>query len=56
MAKCEELMKIDPNNRDMQSVFTTLVNNYTLYWQCSTHVDRWNEWYNKQKEIYDKVK
>lgn len=54
MAQCEELMKIE--NRDMQSVFNVLVNNYKLYYQCSTHVEGWNEWYRRQKDIYDKVK
>lgn len=56
LAKCEELMKIDPAARDMQNVFNTIVQNYTLYWQCSTHVDGWNEWYQKQKKIYEEVK
>lgn len=56
VAKCEELMAIKPDQRDLQNVFEIVVKNYVLHYQCSNHVEGWNEWYKKQKEIYDKVK
>jgi hypothetical protein len=34
----------------------TVVENYTLYYQCSTKVEGWQEWYSEQKKIFDEVK
>lgn len=31
----------------------TVVNNYVLYHDCARKVDGWNEWYIKQKKIFD---
>jgi hypothetical protein len=32
-----------------------VVENYTMYYECSTKVEGWNEWYVEQKKIMDKV-
>lgn len=53
---CPDLVKIEGDQVAITELLKTVVNNYTLYYQCSLKNDGWNEWYKKQKEIYDKVK
>jgi hypothetical protein len=31
----------------------TVVDNYMLYHECSRKVEGWNEWYIRQKEIFE---
>lgn len=33
-----------------------VVNNYTEYYQCSTLVEGWQEWYKNQKKIFEELK
>lgn len=53
---CPDLQKIEGDQVAITELLKTVVNNYTLYYQCSLKNDGWNEWYKKQKEIYDKIK
>lgn len=53
MPKCEDLKQIPPDSANMSAVFKIVVENYTLYWQCSNQVDGWKEWYDEQKRIYE---
>lgn len=53
MPKCEDLKQIPPDSANMSAVFKIVVENYTLYWQCSNQVDGWKEWYEEQKRIYE---
>jgi len=52
---CEELNKLSDEAK-LSDVAKTVVNNYTLYHQCSSKVDAWIDWYNSQKKIFDEVK
>jgi hypothetical protein len=56
MKKCEELKKVEGDQVLITEMLRTVVHNYTLYYQCSTKVEGWQEWYNEQKKIYDSVK
>lgn len=31
----------------------SVTNNYTTYHTCANRVDAWNDWYAKQKKIFD---
>lgn len=53
---CPDLQKIEGDQVAITELLKTVVNNYTLYYQCSLKNDGWNDWYKKQKEIYDKIK
>ena len=53
---CPELKTIEGDKVAITELLKTVVNNYTMYYECSLKNDGWNEWYKKQKEIYDKVK
>lgn len=54
--KCEDLKTIAGTQVSLVDLMKTVVNNYTLYYECSNKVDGWNDWYNKQKEIYEQVR
>jgi inhibitor of KinA sporulation pathway (predicted exonuclease) len=54
--KCEDLRKIEGDRVAITDMLKTIVENYSLYYQCSAKVDGWNEWYQQQKKIYEAVK
>lgn len=54
--KCPDLKQIEGDQVAVTDLLKAVVNNYTLYYQCSLKNDGWNDWYKKQKEIYDEVK
>ena len=53
---CPDLKMIEGDKVAISDLLKAVVQNYTLYYQCSLKNDSWNEWYKKQKEIYEKVK
>ena len=56
MEKCKDLIQIEGNQIPITDFLKTIVQNYTLYYECSSKVDGWQDWYEKQKKIYDKAK
>lgn len=54
--KCPDLKQIEGDKVAVADLLKAVVNNYTLYYQCSLKNDGWNDWYKQQKEIYDEVK
>ena len=56
MKKCEELMTIEGDKVAITEVLKTVIHNYSMYYQCSTKVEGWQEWYNKQKKLYEEIK
>lgn len=56
MKKCEELKTVDGDKVLITDLLKIIVQNYTLYYECSTKVDGWQEWYTEQKKIYEKLK
>jgi hypothetical protein len=53
---CPDLKKIEGDKVAVQDLLRAVVENYTLYYQCSVKNDGWNDWYKRQKELYDQVK
>lgn len=53
---CTPLKKIDGESISIVDLHKVVVENYTSYYECATKVEGWNEWYTKQKKIYDEVK
>jgi DNA-binding transcriptional regulator YbjK len=53
---CPDLKKIEGDKVSFQDLLKTVVENYTLYYQCSLKNDGWNDWYKRQKELYNQVK
>ena len=56
MKKCEALKKVEGDKVAITEMLKVIVQNYTLYYECSTKVDGWQDWYNEQKKIFDSVK
>jgi 3-deoxy-D-manno-octulosonate 8-phosphate phosphatase KdsC-like HAD superfamily phosphatase len=54
--KCEQLRKIEGDRVAITEMLKVVIHNYTLYYECSTKVEGWQEWYNTQKKIYESVK
>lgn len=53
MKKCESLKKIEGDKVAITDMLKVIVHNYSLYYECSTKVDGWQEWYNEQKKIHE---
>jgi hypothetical protein len=56
MKKCEKKKKIEGDKVAITDMLKVIVQNYSLYYECSTKVDGWQDWYNEQKKIFDNVK
>jgi hypothetical protein len=56
MKSCESLKKVEGDKVAITEMLKVIVQNYSLYYECSTKVDGWQEWYNTQKKIFDSVK
>jgi uncharacterized protein YceK len=50
---CPDLKQIEGDKVTITDLLKSVVNNYTLYYQCSVKNHGWNEWYNKQKKIFE---
>lgn len=55
MKQCEALKKIEGDKVSITDMLKVVVHNYSLYYECSTKVDGWQEWYNTQKKIHDEA-
>lgn len=56
LEQCPELQQITGDKVAITELLKVIVNNYTLYYQCSNKVDNWQEWYQEQKKNFDSVK
>ena len=55
MVKCPQLEKVS-ETPTLSDVAKSVTNNYTTYYECAVKHDAFVEWYNIQKEIFNKVK
>ncbi len=53
LEKCESLRKADTSKTGITDLLKTVVENYSLYYQCSAKVEGWQEWYDGQKKIFE---
>jgi hypothetical protein len=54
--RCESLKKVEGDKVAITEMLKVVVQNYSLYYECSTKVEGWNDWYEGQKKIYESVK
>ena len=54
--RCEQLRKIEGDKVAITEMLKVVIHNYTLYYECSTKVEGWQEWYDTQKKIYESIK
>ena len=55
MKRCEDLKKIEGDRVAITDMLKVVVTNYTLYYECSTKVEGWQDWYTEQKRIHDEA-
>jgi hypothetical protein len=54
MQACPVLQKLEPGAK-LSDVSKTVSLNYETYYECAVKVDGWIEWYNIQKELFNKI-
>lgn len=53
---CPDLKQTPIETAKMSQVLDVVVDNYSQYHECQEKSDAWNNWYNKQKKIYEEIK
>ena len=56
MAKCPELKTITGDRISIVDFTRTVTENYTTYYECAARSEAWQEWYTRQKQIWEEVK
>lgn len=56
LLKCEKLETINKPTVVLSELMKTVVSNYTKYHGCAELVNAWQDWYTKQKHVFDAVK
>ena len=51
---CPSLQKLSPDTK-LSDVSKTVTVNYTTYYECAIKLDSWIEWYQVQRNIFEKV-
>lgn len=52
---CPQLQTV-PDNVKLSGLTSTVTANYSTYYECAVKVDKWNEWYEIQKRIFESIK
>jgi len=55
MKQCDDLKLLAGDKVSITDLLKVVVENYSLYYECSNKVDGWNDWYKSMKRIYDEV-
>ena len=53
MVKCPELKTIAGEKVTIVDFTKTVTENYTTYYECAAQTEAWQEWYTRQKKIWD---
>ena len=53
MQRCADLKTITEDSVSIVDFVKTVTENYTAYHECSARNSAWQEWYTKQKKIWD---
>lgn len=56
LKKCEDLKTVEGDKVAITELLKTIVQNYTLYYECSNKVEGWQDWYTQQKKLYENIK
>lgn len=55
LQQCEQLKEV-AKDASLVDLTKVVVENYTKYYQCSTLVEGWHQWYKTQQNIYKELK
>ena len=53
LERCPDLMTIDDGKNSLRDMLKTVIQNYATYYQCAEKTHGWQEWYDKQKKIFN---
>lgn len=54
-SSCKELLIIEGNKVLLSKFVETVAANYSIYHECALHYENLYQWYNKQREIFNKA-
>jgi hypothetical protein len=52
----QNLKSLPENKKTLADLLENANDNYGSYYELKTKYEAWQEWYNKQKQIYESVK
>ena len=55
LERCPDLMTIDDGKNSLRDMLKVVIQNYATYYQCAEKTTGWQEWYTKQKKIFDET-
>ena len=55
LKKCPTLNIVEPGETAITDFLKTVVKNYELYYECSIKQEGWTDWYNEQKQNFNKA-
>lgn len=53
LEKCPDLMLVDDGKNSLRDMLKVVIQNYATYYQCAEKTHGWQEWYEKQKKIFN---
>jgi hypothetical protein len=56
MEPCPQLQKMSEDSTSLKEMLGVVIENYSTYYQCSVKTQSWQEWYIRQKEVFEEVK
>lgn len=54
LGTCPQLQTVNEGVK-LSELTKTVTINYSTYYECAVKSDQWNDWYNIQKNIFEKV-
>lgn len=54
LERCPDLLQIDDGKNSLRDMLKIVIQNYSLYYQCAEKTHGWQDWYNQQRQIYNK--
>lgn len=55
LKQCPQLQTINKDSVQLSELMSVVTKNYTEYHSCANIVEAWQEWYKKQKQIYEEL-
>ena len=56
MEKCQQLKTVAEDKGTLREFLKTVIENYSLHYQCADKVQGWQDWYQEQKRIFEGAK
>jgi len=52
---CPQLKKVAPEEESLSGLLSTVIENYSTYYQCKSRNDLWQQWYKQQKKVFEEI-